>query len=342
MADPPLVSVIVPVYNGSDYLGEALDSALSQSYASVEVLVVNDGSTDAGATARVGRRYGDRIRYFEKSNGGVASALNLGIREMRGDWFCWLSHDDIYLPRRVEAAVNWLSAHPSCRACYSGYRLITATGEPISDHPCPWYPREEALRIMMGGHYIGGCTMTVHRSLLHEIGSFDEGLRLAQDTEMWLRIMERCEVGRVPEILVLTRVHAAQDGVLHEERMVREGISVYRRHLNIHGLPGVCPPLAGPLATGRDRARALIHLGDTLLRHRRRDVLAVEMFREALATWPSVRNPARWRLVALVRQAIMEPNWRILLYRWFPRIVTAGRSILSRFRRGRSSTEVCG
>ena len=92
----PRVSIIIPVYNGANYLKEAIDCALNQSYQNLEVIVVNDGSCDEGATRSVALSYGDRIRYFEKENGGVSSALNLGIREMRGEYFSWLSHDDKY------------------------------------------------------------------------------------------------------------------------------------------------------------------------------------------------------------------------------------------------------
>ena len=73
------VSIIIPVYNGSNYLKEAIESALAQTYDNVEVLVVNDGSNDGGATEQIALSYGERIRYFKKENGGVASALNVGI-----------------------------------------------------------------------------------------------------------------------------------------------------------------------------------------------------------------------------------------------------------------------
>ena len=77
--EKPLVSIIIPVYNGGNYLSEAVESALGQTYTNCEVLVVNDGSDDQGATARIAASYGDRIRYFEKENGGVASASELLI-----------------------------------------------------------------------------------------------------------------------------------------------------------------------------------------------------------------------------------------------------------------------
>ena len=90
---PSKVSIIIPVFNGANYLREAIDSALKQTYENIEVLVINDGSDDNGKTEAIARSYGDKLRYFHKENGGVASALNLGIKEMAGEYFSWLSHD---------------------------------------------------------------------------------------------------------------------------------------------------------------------------------------------------------------------------------------------------------
>ena len=107
----PLVSIVVPVYNGTNYVRQAIDSALAQTYSNIEIIVVNDGSTDDGETERVVRAYGDKVRYFNKSNGGVSSALNLGIHEMKGEYFSWLSHDDEYYPQKIEQQMNLLSEY---------------------------------------------------------------------------------------------------------------------------------------------------------------------------------------------------------------------------------------
>ena len=101
MEQLPLVSIIIPVYNGADYVAEAIDSALNQTYKNIEIIVVNDGSNDNGKTEKIVLSYGEKIRYFSKENGGVSSALNIGIANMKGEYFSWLSHDDMYLPSKI-------------------------------------------------------------------------------------------------------------------------------------------------------------------------------------------------------------------------------------------------
>ena len=105
----PKVSIIIPVYNGANYMREAIDSALGQTYQNTEIIVVNDGSCDDGATDRIALSYGDKIKYIKKENGGVSSALNLGIQNMTGEYFSWLSHDDVYGPDKIKHQIESLS-----------------------------------------------------------------------------------------------------------------------------------------------------------------------------------------------------------------------------------------
>lgn len=101
----PLVSIVIPVYNGSNYLRQAIDSALAQTYDNIEILVINDGSTDNGATHDIAMFYGDNIRYFHKEHGGVISALNFGIENMNGDFFSWLSDNCIYMAEKIDRQI---------------------------------------------------------------------------------------------------------------------------------------------------------------------------------------------------------------------------------------------
>ena len=102
----PLVSIIIPAYNASNYLKEAIESALNQTYKNVEIIVVNDGSNDGGQTRAVAEEYKEKIAYYEKENGGSSSALNYGIKKMNGEWFSWLSHDDVYYPDKIQKQID--------------------------------------------------------------------------------------------------------------------------------------------------------------------------------------------------------------------------------------------
>jgi glycosyltransferase involved in cell wall biosynthesis len=103
----PLVSIITPVFNGEKYLREAVDSALSQTYQNTEIIIVNDGSTDS--TEEIILAYGNKVKYFKKKNGGVSTALNLAIRKSKGEYISWLSHDDVYLPKKIEDQIAEIS-----------------------------------------------------------------------------------------------------------------------------------------------------------------------------------------------------------------------------------------
>lgn len=102
----PKVSIIIPVYNGEKYVSEAIKSALNQTYKNIEVIVIDDGSEDK--TETICKSFGKKIKYFKKKNGGVSSALNLAIKKMRGDYFSWLSHDDLYYPEKIERQIKFL------------------------------------------------------------------------------------------------------------------------------------------------------------------------------------------------------------------------------------------
>lgn len=208
--DPsPLVSIVIPVYNGADYLRQAIESALAQTYPNVEVLVVNDGSTDGGATAAIARSCGGRIRYFEKANGGVASALNAGIREMRGEWFSWLSHDDLYAPRKVEAEVARALQHPDPVVLFSDYEQVDSDGRLLAVQRV----RTGALPFrfaLVASDPVNGCTTLVPRACFDAVGVFDETLRTAQDYDMWFRLAKRFRFVHLPEVLVKSRLHPRQ------------------------------------------------------------------------------------------------------------------------------------
>jgi len=192
----PLVSIIIPVYNGSEYMEEAIDSALNQTYSNLEVLVVNDGSRDDGATERIALSYGDRIRYISKPNGGVSSALNEGIRHMKGEYFSWLSHDDVYAPNKVANQVKMLLESKDLRAvALCGHKQIDKNSALLGDarsalrfqKSCVLNWQEALISLFRQGCY-NGCAFLIPKAVFDECGGFHEGLRYSQDMLMWIRI----------------------------------------------------------------------------------------------------------------------------------------------------------
>lgn len=209
--DKPLVSIIIPVYNGSNFMREAIDSALAQTYPNIEILVINDGSTDN--TREIALSYGDKIRYFEKENGGVATALNLGIREMRGEYFSWLSHDDWYAPNKISAEIEALQRIGEKNlAVYSECDFVKYPSGESHKVGCLTYGKERAeigwFAVAMG--LISGCTLLIPRVYFEQYGGFDEKVRAVNDYEQWFRMFADTRLVYVNESLVGSRVHDKQ------------------------------------------------------------------------------------------------------------------------------------
>lgn len=205
----PKVSIVIPVYNGANYLAEAIDSALAQTYPNCEVLVINDGSTDNGATREVALSYGDRIRYFEKENGGVASALNMGIREMTGEYFSWLSHDDLYYPNKIQRQIEWLEGKAARVILYSDYDIVNNKSEVIATRRIVSSNKHMLLSLIMD-EPVNGCTVLVPKECFDEVGGFNESLKTTQDYEFWFRSAQKYDYIHIPDLLIKSRIHESQ------------------------------------------------------------------------------------------------------------------------------------
>lgn len=207
----PLVSIIIPVFNGGNYLREAIISALEQTYSNIEILVINDGSTDDGQTREIVLSFGDRIRYYEKPNGGVASALNYGINQMKGEYFSWLSHDDRYKPNKIMDQVKHLNKlEDEATIIYGGYDLIDEVGKIYYQvNPGNNWSKEQLERplfpVFKG--LINGCSLLIHKSHFDRVGKFNEQLKAAQDIDLWFRMFQGAKIYYQDEINVETRIH---------------------------------------------------------------------------------------------------------------------------------------
>ena len=213
----PLVSIIITVYNGYEYLKEAIDSASSQTYENIEVIVVNDGSNDDGKTKTIALSYGDSIRYFEKENGGVSSALNFGISKMNGKYFSWLSHDDVYLKDKIANQValfkkydfrDDLVALCEYTTINSVSKIIAYSADRFENENISW--QNALYDVLKNGSYCG-CAFLIPKQVLLNAGLFDENMRYLQDTKMWKIIFSnKIDLIYSHNRDVLSRVHEKQ------------------------------------------------------------------------------------------------------------------------------------
>lgn len=209
----PLVSIVIPVYRGAAYLGEAIESVLAQTWPSREILVVNDGSDDDGATERVARSFGDRIRYIAKENGGVASALNEGIRQMKGEYFAWLSHDDLYTPQRIAHQMACLEQLRDKKTILFGdYSNFTDEQEIEARVVGSRYTQQQLDTPLFAVFHraVNGCTTLIHRDHFARVGLFDESKQTTQDYDMWFRLMRGQPVHFCAACDTRSRIHPNQ------------------------------------------------------------------------------------------------------------------------------------
>lgn len=212
MKNNPLVSIIIPVYNGSNYLEEAILSALNQDYNNYEIIVVNDGSNDNGKTKEIASRYLDKIIYYEKENGGVSSALNLAVKKMKGDYFSWLSHDDLYDTSKIRLQIEYIKQNnlPDTWIIGARTRLINQFGKVIRDAKKTNNKGVTNLLIINHNKTIGGCAALVPKTIFRN-NLFDERLFYIQDFEFWSRCGQAgIQYFELNDVLVSSRIHNQQ------------------------------------------------------------------------------------------------------------------------------------
>ena len=203
-AGTPRVSVIIPTYNRAGYLCQALDSVFDQSFEPWEVIVVDDGSSDA--TPDVVRSFGQRVRYECQDHQGVAAARNLGLALASGDLIAWLDSDDRWKPRFLSTVVPVLEEQLEVDGVYTGFLHIDAEGtEHKRSTRC--VPPEELFDRLVEGNFIVTPALVVRSRCFRKVGHFDTQLRVAEDYDMWLRLARSFTIVGLPQVLVEVRVH---------------------------------------------------------------------------------------------------------------------------------------
>jgi glycosyltransferase involved in cell wall biosynthesis len=202
----PAVSVIIPVFNGERFLSPAIASALDQTFADLEVIVVDDGSTDT--TPAIAGGFGSRVRYVPQSNQGVAAARNTGLAMARGTYVAFLDADDVWLPEKIERQITCAERDRRLAAVGCGFFVTDErlnVREQIIPAPCSL---TDLLLFRSNGGLNAG-TAFLRKADVDAVGGFDPDLFICEDLDLAIRVMERGDASCVPEALLLYRQHEA-------------------------------------------------------------------------------------------------------------------------------------
>jgi glycosyltransferase involved in cell wall biosynthesis len=206
----PIASVVIPAYNIERYIREALESVQNQSLKKLEVLIVDDGSTDCTVDiAQTFCEQDNRFKLICKSNGGLSSARNFGIRHARSPYIALLDGDDCYAPEKLANHVATLDAHPEIGVVYSASKIIRDDGRPtlLTLSGKPIY--SDPLLALLCKNFVGhGSNAIFRKCIFEEVGEFDETLRRCEDVDYWLRVaaLNTWQFYREPQALSCYRV----------------------------------------------------------------------------------------------------------------------------------------
>ena len=241
----PQVSIIMAAYNHAQYIDKAIDSALAQTWQDFELIVVDDGSTDA--TGQVVSQFGSPVRYIYQQNHGQGGARNRGIASARGEFICFLDDDDLWEPEYLATVMSVFQRQPDVDALHTGFRIIDGEDRllpQIGDHVVPPHQMYDAL---VCGGWFPPLVVTVRKACLDQVGPLDEALRGHDDWDLWLRIARGHVFRGVPEALACYRIHAGGLSA-NIEHMLQD----HKRAVVKHFGPEEGPPISWPA----DRRRA--------------------------------------------------------------------------------------
>ena len=263
--NPPLVSVVIPAYNGGDLLRAAVGSVLAQDYAApTEIVVVDDGSAEPIEPSLAD--VADRVRVVRQANAGTAAARNRGVREALGEYVAFLDQDDLWDAHKLSRQVP-LFRDDTIALVHAGVRFVDAAGTVTSVLEADPGLDTHAL---LADSRLAVQTVIARRAVFDTLGGFDESLSGVDDWDMWIRIADRFRIAAVPEVLATVRVHPGNQS-RDAELMYSAAQRVIAKHANLHGECQACrrAQRAAAAANGRayygrmrEAARAAAAAGD--------------------------------------------------------------------------------
>ena len=205
----PLVSVIIPTYNRAKYLRQCIESALSQDYPNLEVIVVDNGSINSTSeTPQILASFGNKIKCLKEEKKGTSAARNKGLRAARGEFIAFLDDDDFYLPGKISLSVRKLQEDLSVSLVYTDYLEVNSEGRRTKTQRRNHPQAEKFLRTFLKGFHFLPSTVLMHKECLEKTGHFDETMQYSTDTDLWFRMLKAgYRFGHIPEPLTAYRWH---------------------------------------------------------------------------------------------------------------------------------------
>jgi glycosyltransferase involved in cell wall biosynthesis len=222
--EAPLVSVIIPCFNGEAFLKEAIESVLAQSYPRVEIIVVDDGSTDH--SGEIAQSYA--VRYIHQANRGLTASRNLGIQESRGSYLVFLDADDRLMPKAIEAGLRVLVHRPECALTVGDHLFVSEDGSYLANSR-KTFPRARHYEALLKSNLFEMISSILfRRSIFDQVGGFDPDLRVAEDYDLYLRIARDHPICFHPALVAEYRIHESNTS-RNSELMLTTTLQVLRR-----------------------------------------------------------------------------------------------------------------
>lgn len=234
--DNVLVSVIIPTYNRKDIVLDAIQSVVRQTIKDFEIIVVDDGSTDG--TVEYLQSLHLPINLISKENGGVSSARNLGIKNARGKYIAFLDSDDLWLPEKLEQQIAYLESHPDIFLVYTD-EYIEVNGDvlPNTRFERSGVKDDEKDNFLLPGFVqhtpIHTSAVMIKKSVLDEVGYFNETLKIHEDTELWNRMSKKSRFGFINTPLATFRYREGAEHLMRDAKK-QKGIEEGRKYLKLY------------------------------------------------------------------------------------------------------------
>ncbi|GHU29340.1 glycosyl transferase [Betaproteobacteria bacterium] len=295
------VSVIIPAYNAALYVLEAIDSVLAQNYQPIEILLIDDGSTDGTAELVENKR--PQARVIRQANAGVAEARNTGLRHAVGDFICFLDADDGWYPGKIAAQLDHLDRHQDVGAVFHAWRIWQADKDGKYS-PLPWQPPSDSTCIdpeqsgwiypqVLMGYIIHTSTIMIRREWVKKVGFFRIDLVVGEDYDYWLRLSRVTKIDKLAAMYSFYR-RGSEESLTRAVRPVDYGYELVRDAVAQWGLSAADGATLSRQQINRrlgalafDFAYVHFHRGSALLARQ--------------ASWRAFRHdPRRWKALAYI------------------------------------------